>query len=58
MVEEKDRENIALFRFSLIAPLLNGQVASRKAYLESVAAKPQEVPYYGVREYTPQTIAS
>jgi putative transposase len=58
VVEEKDRENIALFRFSLIAPLLNGQVASRKAYLESVAAKPQEVPYYGVREYTPQTIAS
>lgn len=56
-MDEKDRENIALFRFSLIAPLLQGQVISRKAYLESVAARSHEVPYYGFCDYSPQTIA-
>jgi transposase InsO family protein len=56
-MDEKVRENIALFRFSLIAPLLQGQVASRKAYLESITARPHEVPYYGLCDYSPQTIA-
>ncbi|GAW94281.1 integrase catalytic subunit [Calderihabitans maritimus] len=56
-MEEKDREAIALFRYGLIAPVLNGQVASQKEYLEEVTGKKHQVPYYGPREFTPKTLA-
>lgn len=54
---DNDREQIALFRFSLISPILNGQVEKQSEYLAEVAAKKHNVPYYGVREYSPKTIA-
>src|SRR6056297_646528 len=53
---DNDREQIALFRFSLISPILNGQVEKQSKYLAKVAAKKHNVPYYGVREYSPKTI--
>jgi len=54
---DNDREQIALFRFSLISPILNRQVKKQNEYLAKVAAKKHNVPYYGVREYSPKTIA-
>ncbi len=55
-MQEKDRENIALFRFGLIAPLLNDQV-DKGAYLAEICSKKHEVPYWGSKEYTPKTVA-
>ena len=56
-MEEKDREQVALFRFGLLAPVLLNQVASRKEYLAEVAAKKHQVPYYGEKEFTPKTLS-
>lgn len=56
-MEEKDREQVALFRFGLLAPVLLGQVASQKEYLAEVAAKKHQVPYYGEKEFTPKTLS-
>jgi len=53
---ENDREKIALFRYGLIAPILNGQVKNQKEYLQKQAAKTHNVPYYGPRDYVPKTI--
>ena len=55
-MQEKDRENIALFRYGLIAPLLNGQVASRKDYLAEICSRVHQVPYWGPKEYTPKAV--
>lgn len=54
-MEQDAKEAIALFRFGLIAPVLNGQV-DVKDYLATVAGKKHEVPGVGIREYTPKTI--
>lgn len=56
-MEEKEREQVALFRYGLIAPILNDQVASQKEYLEEVTAKKHQVPYYGEKEYTAKTLS-
>lgn len=56
-MDEKVREAIALFRYGLIAPILNGQVKSQKDYLEHIAGKKHQVPYYGLKEFTPKTIS-
>jgi putative transposase len=53
---EKDRENIALFRYGLIAPILNGQVSSQKDYLAEICSKVHQVPYYGPKEFAPKTL--
>jgi transposase InsO family protein len=53
---DNDREQIALFRFRLISPVLNGQVKNQTEYLAKVAAKKHDVPYYGIREYAPKTL--
>jgi len=57
-MDEEAKKKIALFRFSLIAPLLNQtfKEATAKAYLESVSAKVYDVPFYGTKEYAPETI--
>jgi hypothetical protein len=34
-MDEKTREQIALFRYGLIAPIISGQVASQKDYFGS-----------------------
>jgi len=56
-VDEKLREKVALFRYGLIAPILNDQVSNRKEYLAEIAGKVHEVPHYGPREFTPKTLA-
>ena len=47
-----------MFRFSLIAPILNNTFTEPtvKAYLETICAKVHDVPHFGKREYAPSTI--
>lgn len=56
-MDEKIRDEIALFRFSLIAPLINGTVTgSVKDYLEGICSKPFQVPGAGIKELSPVTV--
>ncbi|MGB9868213.1 MAG: helix-turn-helix domain-containing protein [Bacillota bacterium] len=55
-MDEHDREQVALFRYGLIAPLLHGSVEDKAEYLAEVASKSYQVPYYGTMEYSPRTI--
>lgn len=57
-MDEETKKKVALFRFSLIAPLVNQNFkeSSAKAYIESVASRFYEVPFYGTKEYAPATI--
>ncbi|WP_019536219.1 IS481 family transposase [Paenibacillus ginsengihumi] len=54
-MDEAIREKIALFRYGLIAPLLNEQV-DRGDYLAEVSTKKHDVPHYGEKRYSPKTI--
>src|SRR5690606_27988380 len=54
-MDEKTREEIALFRYGLIAPLLNGQQES-KEYFEELEGKIHQIPYYGERKIATKTI--
>ena len=54
-MNEKEREQVALFRFGLIAPLYNGQVDS-KTYLNEVEGKVHQMPYYGERRIAAKTV--
>lgn len=52
---EKEREQVALFRYGIIAPLLNGQVDS-KQYFEELEEKVHSIPYYGERKIAVKTV--
>ena len=52
----EEREQVALFRYGVIAPLLNHQVASTQNYLSEICAKTHDVPYYGRKEFAPKTV--
>jgi putative transposase len=54
-LNEQTREKIALFRFGLIAPLVNGQVVP-KEYLAEMENRIHLVPYYGERKIASKTI--
>jgi putative transposase len=57
-MDEELRQKIALFRFSLIAPILNNTFQNKtvKEYLQEVCAKKYDSPNGLKREYTPATI--
>lgn len=55
-MDEKLREDVALFRYSLISPFLNGQVSSSSEYLSKICSKIYDVPYYGQKEFAPKTL--
>lgn len=55
LMNEKTREEIALFRYGLIAPLLNGQVKP-KEYFQEMEGKIHQVPYYGERKVAAKTM--
>ncbi len=57
-MDKETREKIGLFRFSLIAPIINGNYSepSIKDYLESICANKYIVPGFGKKEYAPATI--
>ncbi|WP_373233417.1 helix-turn-helix domain-containing protein, partial [Cohnella sp.] len=54
-MDEMLREKIALFRYGLLATLLNGQV-DRATYLAEVSGKKHDVPVYGEKRYAAKTI--
>jgi putative transposase len=54
-MDENTREKVALFRYGLIAPLLNEQVEA-KTYLTEVTVKVHDMPYYGERKIATKTV--
>jgi transposase InsO family protein len=58
MLSDEVRNAIALKRFSLISPILNGQVNNRWEYYVQISSTPIEMPYYGIGKYAPKTIES
>ena len=57
-MDEELRQKIALFRFSLIAPILNNTFQNKtvKEYLQEISAKKYDSPNGLKKEYTPATI--
>lgn len=56
-MDEKTRLEVALFRFSLIAPLVNGSLEGTvQDYVETVCAKTYDVPGVGQRQFSPRTL--
>jgi len=55
-MDEKSRTSIALKKFSIISPVLNGQVESNIEYFRQVAAEPIDMPVYGMRNYSVKTL--
>jgi transposase InsO family protein len=56
MLDEKTRVAIALKKFSLISPIINGQVPNITSYSEEATKEPVEMPHYGFKRYSPKTI--
>lgn len=56
-MDEKLRQSVALFRYSLIAPLITETFTqeTQKEYLEEISAKEYNTPQ-GNREYAPETV--
>ncbi len=57
MLDNEKREQIALKKFSLIGPVLNGQIDNQKEYFIDITSKAIDMPYYGMRKYSPKTLA-
>jgi len=57
-MDEKTKNAIALKKFSIISPVLNGQVTNNTEYFRKVASSPIEMPYYGMRNYSYKTLES
>ncbi|MGI6597399.1 MAG: DDE-type integrase/transposase/recombinase [bacterium] len=56
-MDEKTRDEMALFRFSLIAPLVNGTVTgTTQNYLETISAKTYQTPDGKIKEFSPYTL--
>jgi len=57
-MDDKTKNAIALKKFSIIGPVLNGQVTNNAEYFRKVANTPIEMPYYGMRNYSYKTLES
>ena len=57
-MDDKTKNAIALKKFSIIGPVLNGQVNNNTEYFKQVASSPIEMPYYGARNYSYKTLES
>lgn len=57
-MDDKTRNAIALKKFSIIGPVLNGQVKNNTEYFKQVASSPIEMPFYGARNYSYKTLES
>lgn len=51
-----EKQQIALFRYGLIAPIITSSVTNKAEYIRSVAAKVYDVPVYSIKEFSPKTI--
>jgi len=58
MLDDATRSAIALKKFSIISPLINGQVTNMGEYCAMAASNPIEMPHYGARTYSPKTISA
>jgi transposase InsO family protein len=58
MPDEDMRTAIALRRYSIISPIINGQVRSVRSYCAEVSARAIDMPHFGPKTYAPSTIAS
>ena len=58
MLDETTRNAVALKKFSIISPVINGQVENNKAYYIKATEQPIDMPYYGARRYSPKTLES
>ena len=56
MLDEKTKMAVALKRFAIISPILNGQVSRVQEYCSQVCAEPIEMPHYGPKKYAPNTV--
>ena len=57
-MDDKTRNAVALKKFSIIGPVLNGQVKNNTEYFKQMASSPIDMPYYGVRNYSYKTLES
>ena len=57
-MDDKIRKAIALKKFSIIGPVLNGQVPNNTEYFRQVASSPIDMPHYGPRSYSYKTLES
>jgi len=57
-MDAKQREAIGLKKFSIISPVINGQVDSNIEYFNKVASEPLQMPVIGVRRYSAKTLQS
>lgn len=57
-LDEDTRKKIALFRFAIIAPVLNGNITAQMRYFREIAQKEHDVPLWGKRVYKPATFKS
>lgn len=57
-MDDKTRNAVALKKFSIIGPVLNGQVKNNTEYFKQMASSPIEMPYYGARNYSYKTLES
>jgi hypothetical protein len=56
-MDEKVRNERALFKFSLIAPVINGTITgSVRKYLETICAKSYPIPGGDFKEISPHTV--
>ena len=54
----KQREAIALKKFSLISPVINGQVGNAAEYFRQLSSEIIDLPYLGARKYSAKTFQS
>lgn len=57
-MDAKQREAIGLKKFSIISPVINGQVDSNIEYFSKVASEPIDMPVLGIRRYAVKTLQS
>ena len=55
-MDEKTRTEIALKKFSLLGPLVNGLEKNASEYLKKICSEPIEMPHYGLKRYQPKTL--
>ena len=55
-MKEEQRKAVGLKRFSIISPVLNGQVSNNAEYFRKIAAEPIDMPGVGPRRYSEKTL--
>ncbi|HQE66414.1 MAG TPA: DDE-type integrase/transposase/recombinase [Bacteroidales bacterium] len=57
-MDEKTRQAIALKRFSIISPVLSGNVKNNREYFQELSKNPVDMPYLGTKLYHYKTFES